>query len=42
MKKKKEYLTSIGYMLKVIKEENLQEYEKLIKLLKYENSLYIS
>jgi hypothetical protein len=33
-KEKKEYLTPIGYMLKMIKEENPQEYDKLIKLLK--------
>jgi hypothetical protein len=34
-KEKKEYLTPIGYMLKVIKEENPQEYDELIKLLKH-------
>lgn len=34
MEKKKEYLTPMGYMLKVIKEENPQEYNELIKLLK--------
>ena len=33
-KEKKKYLTPIGYMLKVIKEENPQEYDELIKLLK--------
>jgi hypothetical protein len=33
-KEKKEYLTPMGYMLKVIKEENPQEYDELIKLLK--------
>ena len=33
-KEKKEYLTPMGHMLKVIKEENPQEYDELIKLLK--------
>jgi len=33
-KEKKEYLTPMSYMLKVIKEENPQEYDELIKLLK--------
>jgi hypothetical protein len=33
-KEKKEYPTPMGYMLKVIKEENPQEYDELIKLLK--------
>ena len=32
-KEKKEYLTPMGYMLKVIKEENQQENDELIKLL---------
>ena len=32
-KEKKEYLTPMGYMLKVIKEENPQENDELIKLL---------
>lgn len=34
MKKNKEHLTPMGYILKKIKEENPQEYEELIKLLK--------
>ena len=34
MEKKKEYLTPMGYILKKIKEENPQEYDELIKLLK--------
>ena len=34
MKKKKEHLTPMGYILNKIKEENPQEYEELIKLLK--------
>lgn len=34
MKKKKEHLTPMGYILKKIKEEKPQEYDELIKLLK--------
>ena len=33
-KKKVEYLTPMAYRLQVIKEQNLEEYKKLMELLK--------